>query len=137
MMKKSAPNYRFLLRVVAGKLEKGLLSKSEKVGLAKMLRMLGEGLTLNEIFNIETKPHRPQGMELEKRIFDLAVLQLPKKHGGSGLTKTAAIEKIANEYSKSVSTIESDYKSARGKKMRQVVKNNYYNPLQVDDLNSL
>ena len=83
---------------------------------AKMLRELGDGLTVNEILNIENKPHRSQGMELEQRIFDVAVLQLPEKHGGGGLTKVKAIEEVAKIYNKSADTINDDYKSARGKK---------------------
>ena len=88
-MSKSAPIYRYQIRVLAGKLENGSLSEVEKAGLAKMLRELGDGLTVDEIFNIENKPHRPQGMELEQRIFDVAVLQLPEKHGGGGLSGDA------------------------------------------------
>ena len=115
-MSKAAPIYRYQIRVLAGKLENGSLSEVEKAGLAKMLRELGDGLTVDEIFNIENKPHRPQGMELEQRIFDVAVLQLPEKHGGGGLTKVKAIEEVAKIYNKSADTINDDYKSARGKK---------------------
>jgi|LauGreSBDMM110SN_4_FD.fasta_scaffold15947_3 hypothetical protein len=132
-MSKSAPIYRYQIRVLAGKLENGSLSEVEKAGLAKMLRELGDGLTVDEIFNIENKPHRPQGMELEQRIFDVAVLQLPEKHGGGGLTKVKAIEEVAKIYNKSANTIEDDYKSDRGKKIRALVKSNYYNPLATDN----
>ena len=132
-MSKSAPIYRYQFRVLAGKLENGSLSEVEKAGLAKMLRELGDGLTVNEILNIENKPHRSQGMELEQRIFDVAVLQLPEKHGGGGLTKVKAIEEVAEIYNKSADTINDDYKSARGKKIRTLVKSNYYNPLATDN----
>jgi hypothetical protein len=130
-MKKSAPTYRYQLRVLAGKLENGSLSEVEKAGLAKMLRALGDGLTVNEIFNIQNVPNRPQGMELEQRIFDVAVLQLPEKHGGGGLTKVKAIEEVAKIYNKTATTIHDDYKSDRGKKIRALVKSNYYNPLEA------
>jgi len=132
-MSKSAPIYRYQFRVLAGKLENGSLSEVEKAGLTKMLRELGDGLTVNEILNIENKPHRSQGMELEQRIFDVAVLQLPEKHGGGGLTKVKAIEEVAKIYNKSADTIKDDYKSARGKKIRTLVKSNYYNPLATDN----
>jgi hypothetical protein len=131
-MKKSAPIYRYQLRVLAGKLENGSLSEVEKAGLAKMIRDLGDGLTVNEIFNIQSVPHRPQGMELEQRIFDVAVLQLPEKHGGGGLTKVKAIEEVAKIYNKTVTTIHDDYKSERGKKIRALVESNYYNPLEAE-----
>ena len=131
-MKKSAPIYRYQLRVLAGKLENGSISEVEKAGLAKMLRELGEGLTVNEIFNIQNVPNRPQGMELEQRIFDVAVLQLSEKHGGGGLTKVKAIEEVAKIYNKTATTIHDDYKSDRGKKIRALVKSNYYSPLAAE-----
>ena len=131
-MKKSAPIYRYQLRVLAGKLENGSISEVEKAGLSKMLRELGEGLTVNEIFNIQNVPNRPQGMELEQRIFDVAVLQLPEKHGGGGLTKEKAIEEVAKIYNKTATTIHDDYKSDRGKKIRALVKSNCYSPLAAE-----
>lgn len=133
-MTKAAPTYRYSLRVLAGKLEVGTLSQAEKTGLAKLLRGLGEGLTVNEILDIKNPAHRPQGMQLEQRIFDVAVLQLPKKHGGGGLKKDAAIEEVAKIHNKSVDTIIDEYKSDRGKKVRAMVKQNYYNPLADDAL---
>jgi hypothetical protein len=128
-MKKSAPTYRYQFRVLAGKLEKSSLSQAERAGLSKLLRGLAEGYSVNEILGIEPPAHRPKGMDLEQRIFDVAVLQLPKKHGGSGLKKDAAIEEVAKIHNKSVDTIGDDYKSDRGKKIRAMVKANYYNPL--------
>ena len=131
-MKKSAPIYRYQLRVLAGKLENGSLTEIEKAGLVKMLRELGEGLTVNEIFHIENNPHRPKSMGLEQRVFDVAVLQIPEKHGGGGLTKEEAIEEVAKIYNKTANTIHDDYKSDRGQKIRQLVKSRYYNPLAED-----
>jgi hypothetical protein len=131
-MTKVAPTYRYQFRVLAGKLEKGSLSQTERVGLAKLLRGLGEGFTVNEILDIKNPAHRPQGMQLEQRIFEVAVLQLPKKHGGCELKKDAAIEEVAKIHNKSVDTINDEYKSDRGKKIRELVKSNYYNPLADD-----
>ena len=71
-------------------------------------------------------------MQLEQRVFDVAVLQLPKKQGGGGLKKDAAIEEVAKIHNKSVDTIIDEYKSDRGKKVRAMVKQNYYNPLADD-----
>ena len=132
-MTKATP-YRYQFRVLAGKLEVGAaLSQADRIGLAKLLRGLGEGLTVNEILDIKNPAHRPQGMQLEQRIFDVAVLQLPKKHGGGGLTKNAAIEQVANTHNKSVDTIIDEYKSDRGKKIREFVKSNFYRPLEDGD----
>lgn len=131
-MTKATPTYRYLFRVLAGKLEVGALSQAERAGLAKLLRGLAEGLTVNELLGIKNPAHRPKGMETEQRIFDVAVLQLPKKHGGGGLRKDAAIEEVAKIHNKSVETINDEYKSDRGKKIRAMVKENYYNPLADD-----
>lgn len=131
-MTKGAPTYRYQFRVLAGKLEKGSLSQTERVGLAKLLRGLGEGFTVNEILDIKNPAHRPQGMQLEQRIFEVAVLQLPKKHGGGELKKDVAIEEVAKIHNKSVVSINDEYKSDRGKKIRELVKSNYYNPLADD-----
>jgi hypothetical protein len=130
MTTKSKPKYRYQLRVLAGKLETGSLPQSERAGLARLLRGLGEGFSVSEIFNEPTEPHRPASMALEQRIFDVAVLMRPKKHGGEGLTKAMAIEQVAKLFQVTVNTIEDDYKSARGKKIRELVKTNYYNPLE-------
>ena len=131
-MKKAAPTYRYQLRVLAGKLEKSALTQTERAGLAKLLRGLAEGYSINEIFDIEPPAHRPKGWDLEQRIFDVAVLQLPKKHGGGGLKKELAIEEVAKIHNKTAQTINDDYKSDRGKKIRAMVKTNYKNPLQDD-----
>jgi len=135
-MAKAVPTYRYQFRVLAGKLEKGLLTQAERDGLAKLLRGLGEGFTVNEILDIKNPAHRPQGMQLEQRIFDVAVLQLSKKHGGGGLKKDAAIEEVAKIHGKSVDTVFDEYKSDRGKKIRDLVKSNYYNPLADHDLSA-
>ena len=131
-MTKAKPTYRYQFRVLAGKLEKGSLSQAERVGLAKLLRGLGEGFTVNEILDIQNPAYRPPGMQLEQRIFDVAVLQLPKKHCGGGLKKDAAIEEVGKIHNKSVDTINDEYKSDRGRKIRELVKSNYYNPLADD-----
>ena len=131
-MKKSAPVYRYQLRVLAGKLEKSALTHAERAGLAKLLQGLAEGYSINEILDIEPPAHRPKGWDLEQRIFDVAVLQLPKKHGGGGLKKEFAIEEVARIHNKTAQTINDDYKSDRGKKIRAMVAANYYNPLADD-----
>ena len=129
MTAKRKPKYRYLLRVLAGKLETGSLTQSERAGLAKLLRGLSEGFSVQEMLDEPTEPHRPTSKALEQRIFDVAVLMRPKKHGGEGLTKAIAIEQVAELSHVTVNTIEDDYKSARGKKIRELVKTKYYNPL--------
>lgn len=129
MTRKSKPKYRYQLRVLAGKFETGSLTQSERAGLSKLLRGLAEGFSVEEMFGDPTPPHRPTSVALEQRIFDVAVLMRPKIHGGEGLTKANAIEKVAALFHVTVNTIEDDYKSERGKKIRELVKTSYYKPL--------
>jgi len=131
-MKNGFPQYRFPLRVIAGKLANGSITQDERVALVKFLRALAEGQTAAEVLGVKNPPHRQKNWGLEQRIFDVAVLQLPKKYGGSGLNKDLAIEEVAKANHKTYQTIADDYKSDRGKKMREMVKANYYNPLADD-----
>ena len=131
-MKNGFPQYRFPLRVLAGKLAAGSITQEECVALVEFLRALADGQTVAEVLGVKNPPHRPKSWGLEQRIFDVAVLQLPKKHGGSGLKKDFAIEEVAKAYHKTVQTIADDYKSDRGKKIRAMVAANYYNPLADD-----
>ena len=128
-MTKNKPPYRYALRVLAGKLEVEALSQEEKNGLVKFLRDLAEGSTVSEALGIKNPAHRPQGCQLEQRIFDVAVLMLPEVHGGGGKTKAEAVAEVAKLHNKSENTIIEEYKSDRGKIIRASVKSNYFNPL--------
>ena len=118
-----------VLNVAAGKVEMGTLTIEERRGLAKILRALANGKSINEIFEIEIPSHRPRSFVLEKRIQEVAVLMLPVVHGGEKLTKQKAIEKVSRLHHVEIDTIEDDYKSARGKAVRAQVKATYFNPL--------
>jgi hypothetical protein len=131
-MKNSPPIYRYQLRVLAGKLLAGAMTQGEKMGLAKLLRMLGDGLSVEEILGVKKPAHRPQGRGLEQRVFDVARLQLPKKHGGEGLGRNAAITEVAGLFNKEFDSVLDEYKSDRGKKIRAIVKADHYNPLEDD-----
>lgn len=131
-MTKVKPLYRYPLRVLAGKLENDTLSQEEKNGLVKLLRSLAEGFSVGEVLELKQPAHRPQGMQLEQRIFDVAVLMLPEIHGGGGKTKAEAVAEIAKLHNKTETTIIEEYKSDRGKKIRELVKSNYYNPFARD-----
>ena len=94
--------------------------------------MLGDGLSVEEILGVNNPAHRPQGRGLEQRVFDIARLQLPKKHGGEGLSRDAAITKVAGLFNKEFDSVLDEYKSDRGKKIRAMVKAEHYNPLEDD-----
>jgi len=128
-MSKPVSPARMSLNVAAGKVEAGTLTIEERRGLAKILRALANGKSINEIFEIEIPSHRPRSFVLEKRIQEVAVLMLPVVHGGEKLTKQKAIEKVARLHHVEIGTIDDDYKSARGKAVRAQVKATYFNPL--------
>jgi len=132
-MKKQISPARMALRVLAGKVEMGTLDSAERRGLATLLRALGDGKTIEEIFEIATPPHRTKGNAIEQRIFCVEVLRLPVAHGGKKLSKRDAIAEVAQLHHVTIGTIEDDYKSTRGKAIRQEVKNSYFNPLAFED----
>lgn len=110
------------LRVLAGKLERDLLSQDEKQVIASLLRTLAIGASADDALGVKRKASRPMGCEIEERVTRLEQLRLPIESGGKGLTKEKAIEAVADEFAKSVSTIESDYKSERGTAVRRQLK---------------
>lgn len=132
-MKKQISPARMTLRVIAGKIEMGTLGEAERKGLATLLRALGDGKTVDELFGIKTPAHRAKGTALEQRIFDVEVLRLPIAHGGENMSKNDAIAKVALLNHVEIGTIEDDFKSARGKAIRQQVKATYFNPLADTD----
>jgi hypothetical protein len=134
-VKKQVQPIRMSLRVLAGKLESGTIDDSERRGLASLLRALGDGKTLDQIFEIKRIPQRPKGNALEQRIFNVEVLRLPIALGGENLSKKDAIAEVAKIHNVEIGTIEDDHKSLRGKEIRKMVKDQNYNPIS-DDLNA-
>jgi hypothetical protein len=124
---------RFALRVLAGKLELNALNPTEISGLCKLLRGLADGESVDSIFGLKNAPHRPKGAAISQRLFDVEMLRLPKKHGGEGMTKKAAIAKVAELHHVSISTVESDYKSDLAMQMHKDVVSGIYNPLALDE----
>lgn len=122
---------RFQLRVLAGKLEKGAITQDERRGLIKLLRLLAEGKTLDTIFGVIKAAHRPKSRRIEQRLYDMEVMRLAKKHGGSGFTKTKAIQEVARIHNVSVATVETDCKSNSAKTIRAAVIASHYNPLEL------
>ena len=80
-MSKPVSPARMILNVAAGKVEAGTLTIEERRGLAKILRALADGKSINEIFEIEIPSHRPRSFVLEQRIQEVAVLMLPRVYG--------------------------------------------------------
>jgi hypothetical protein len=119
---KSPHPLRLNLRVLATKLELGLLSEVEKNAIAILLRTLATGASADEALGVKRKASRPIGCDIEERVTRVEQLRLPVESGGMGLTNEKAIEVVAEEFGKAVSTVESDLKSERGKAVRRQLK---------------
>lgn len=122
MSKSVSPRIRMLLRVLAGKLEHNLLDQAEAASIVHLLCRLAEGDSLDEIFGIWRPANRPPDPALEQRLYDMAIMRLPVKLGGEGKSYQETITETAQRYNKSPETIRADYKSERGKKMREIAK---------------
>lgn len=119
MMKKPPPpRVRMLLRIWSGKLEQGLLSPDEVGALARLLLMLADGDSVDDIFGIWRPANRPHDPGLEQRLHDMAAMRLPVALGGEGLSYPETIKLTAEQHKKSVDTIKSDYKSEAGMAIR-------------------
>lgn len=131
-MKSKPYPLRLPLRVIAAKIERDLLSAEEKAGLAKLFRRLAEGEKFDEIMGVKNAANRPKTDTIEQRVYDVEIMRLPLKQGGEGLTKREAIKKAADSHHVSISTIESDLKSERGKAIRKMIKENHELPIQLE-----
>ena len=122
MSKSLPPRIRMLMRVWATKLEQNLLDKAEVVSIATVLRRLAEGETVDDIFGIWRPASRPQDPALEQRLYEMAVMRLPVKLGGEGMSYRDTIAQTADRYGRSSDTIRRDYNSVRGREVRAEVK---------------
>lgn len=116
------PKYRLTLRLLAVQLEASNLTAEQRTMLGSLLRHLGDGCTVEDFFDLKPKAHRPETARLEQRIFDVMLLRSPREMGGENLSLKAAIERVAQAHSVQFQTVESDYKSTRGKALRDSFK---------------
>ena len=131
-MKNSSNPMRFPLRILAAKVERSGLTKEEANGLAKALRLLADGQSIDQIFGIKNPAHRPQSPKVNQRLFDLEMLKLPRQHGGEGLKLEDAVAEISRLHNVSESTVWDNYKSPLGKVIRAEVKKICINPLELE-----
>ena len=131
-MKNSSNPMRFPLRILAAKVERSDLTKKEANGLAKVLRLLADGQSIDQIFGIKNPAHRPKKPDVNQRLFDLELLRIPTKHGGEGLNLENAVAEISRLHKVSESTVWDNYKSPLGKVIRAEVKKICINPLELE-----
>ena len=122
MSKIVPPRIQLLLRVWAGKLERNLTDPAEATAIADLLRRLATGDDIDEIFSVWRPANAPYNPALEQRLYEMAAMRLPVKHGGEGMSYADTIALTAKRYHRSPKTIESDYSSERGKEVRAEVK---------------
>jgi hypothetical protein len=131
-MKNSSHPLKVSLRLLAAKVERNLLTEEEVVGLAKVLRLLADGQSIDQIFGIKKPAHRPKKPDVNQRLFDLELLRIPTKHGGEGLNLEDAVAEISRLHEVSESTVWDNYKSPLGKAIRAEVKKICINPLEQE-----
>jgi hypothetical protein len=110
-----------LLRVWAGKIEGDLLSPEDRAEIAKLLRGLASGQTVDDVFGVWRPANRPPDHAREQRLYDMAWMRLAVELGGEGLSYPKTIKLTAERYGKSVETIARDYKSPQGREIRKEV----------------
>lgn len=128
-MTKARHPYFLRLRVLAGKLELGLLSPDETGVLAEIIRRLAGGETLDEIFGIKRYANRPIRNTTEhfvEQVFGLIELnqgQTQKMKVGDAITLVAAEAKVSDE------TVKAAYYSKPGREHLKLLKETLVDPI--------
>jgi hypothetical protein len=94
--------------------------ETETLGL--IIRRLAKGESVDQIFGVWRPANRPRDPEKEQRLYDMARMRLPIELGGEGLSYKETISRTAERFYKSHATVVSDYNSARGKEVREQVR---------------
>lgn len=130
-MTKSHHPKRLTIRTLASLLEHDLLKKEEKTMLAYALRVMADGGDFEQALGAKRPQGRPRDNRALYGVQRVATLMLKPSGapfgdlGGEGLTKAAAIERVAGELSIdadiSFETLEDAYKSKPGQAVRKQV----------------
>lgn len=129
-MTKARHPYFLRLRVLAGKLELGLLSPEEASVLAEIIRRLAEGEVFDEIVGSKRPAGRPVRNTTEHYVEQVFGLMQPTFDGGPGMKLDEAIEVVAKGSKVSVETVKEAYYSKLGRKHLKLVEEAYIGPLE-------
>lgn len=124
--------YKDNLTDLAAKLERGTLSDDESKILAKLLRGLAAGQSVDQGLGLKACLGRPATADVWQRVWDIAILSHPEKHWGGGLSVEAAIEQAAEVHGKSKETLRENWNSWEGRAIRDFVRRCVINPLETD-----
>lgn len=129
--RKSDLPYKALLTGLADNLDASSISDAEKLQISGLLRALAVGRTVDEALGIIPTPGRPETADVFQRVWDVAMLSNPKKHWGGGLSIEKAIQQVADDHGLSVHTVEENWKTWEARAIRDFVRRNVVNPLEL------
>ncbi len=128
-MTKARHPYFLRLRVLAGKLELGLLSPEEAGVLAQIIRGLAEGEPLDDVLGVKRYANRPIRNTTEHYVEQVFGLTQPTFDGEPGMKISEAMEIVARGSKVSVGTVKSAYYSEPGKQHLMRVKESHIDPI--------
>lgn len=128
-MTKARHPYRLRLRVLAGKLELGLLSPEEASVLAGIIRGLAEGEVFDEIVGSKRPAERPSRDTTELYVEQVFGLTQPTFDGKPGMRVGEAIAAVADALNLSRDTVNTAYYSKPGREHLLRVKESHIDPI--------
>ncbi|MDA0630618.1 MAG: hypothetical protein O2858_07885 [Proteobacteria bacterium] len=128
-MTKARHPYFLLLRVLAGKLELGLLSPEEASVLAGIIRRLAEGEVFDEIVGTKRPAGRPVRNTTEHYVEQVFGLMQPTFDGEPGMKMNEAMAIVAKGSRVEVETVKEAYYSKPGRKHLKLVEEANIDPL--------
>ena len=116
-----------LLRILAGKVERNLLTPDEGRAIATILRCIADGESLDTIFG-KRYANRPFENKTARYVEQIYLLLQPTFDGQPGLTVEKAIEEVAKQNQITTETLKSKYYSQAGVMHLAKVKKMFPNP---------
>lgn len=110
------------LRVLASKLERGLLTPEEARATATLLRRIAAGDSIDDILGAKRAANRPHEDRTHHYVEQVYGLTQPTYDGKPGMTVTAAIDEVASTCNISISTVKTAYYSEAGRAYLEVIK---------------
>lgn len=108
------------LKILAGKIERNLLTPDEAKEIANIFRRVAEGENFDEILGVSRLANRPNTDKTEHYVEQVYGLTIPtyswkNKEAFPGMNVTEAIKEVADACNVSISTVKSAYYSKDGR----------------------
>jgi hypothetical protein len=135
-MSKSLHPRALLLKIIAGKIERNLLTPSEAKEIADIFRRVAAGENFDEILRVARLANRPNTDKTEHYVEQVYGLTIPtyswkNKETVPGMNVTEAIKEVADACNVSIFTVKSAYYSKEGRqhltKIKAVLDNQILN----------